>query len=118
MIKFRWITAGGRKNIAISSFGKGAPNELLYKLVYKRPILFSFFLLLFIFNLKNFSFFFLAALCSSQGLSSPTRDQTLALLGSESMESWQLLDCQGNSLRPLFLKKKKKKERKKMQSLS
>lgn len=58
MIKFRWITAGGRKNIAISSFGKGAPNELLYKLVYKRPILFSFFLLLFIFNLKNFSFFF------------------------------------------------------------
>lgn len=49
MIKFRWITAGGRKNIAISSFGKGAPNELLYKLVYKRPILFSFFLLLFIF---------------------------------------------------------------------
>lgn len=57
MIKFRWITAGGRKNIAISSFGKGAPNELLYKLVYKRPILFSFFLLLF-FNLKKFSFFF------------------------------------------------------------
>ena len=54
----------------------------------------------------------MAALCSSQGLSSPTRDRTLALLGSESMESWQPLDCQGNSLRPLFLKKKKKERKK------
>ena len=53
----------------------------------------------------------MAALCRSQGLSSPTRDQTLALLGSESMESWQLLDCQGNSLRPLFLKKKKERKK-------
>ena len=46
-------------------------------------------------------------LCSSQDLRSPTRDRTLALLGSESMESWQPLDCQGNSPRPLFLKKNK-----------